>query len=233
MKRFYKDVTVEPCEGGARLLLDGRTVRTPSKAELVLPTDAFAKAVAAEWKAQGDKVDPTTMPLTRYANSAIDGVSQKRAEVIASIVGYGGTDHICYWAEGPEALIARQEALWRPVLVWAEGYLEVPIVTAAGVLAVEQDPHLGHVLHTDVDALDDFALVALHELTTLLGSVLLGLAITRGGTDAETAWVAAHVDETFQAEQWGEDAEAAVRIAHRRAAFDDAVRALQLLGVTP
>ena len=229
MKRFYKEADLEVSGNDARLLLDGRVVKSPAKAEMVLPAGGFANVVMGEWAAQAEEIDPATMPFTRLANSVIDGVSQRRGEVIASITGYSATDLLCHWADAPEALVARQDAAWSPVLTWAEGYLGVPIARAAGVLALTQDERLAPAIETDIAAFDDFTLAAFHEMTTLLGSVFLSLSVARSKTDADAAWAAAHVDETFQAEQWGEDAEAAERLKVRRQSFDDATRAFELL----
>jgi len=231
MKRFYKDVTLDRGEGGLQLLLDGRPVKTPAKNVLVLPEGDFANAIAEEWRAQGDEIAPATMPLTRLANSVIDGVADRRDEVIASIAAYGQTDLICYWAEAPQDLVVLQSEYWQPVLDWAEGHLGYAFVTGQGVLALAQDEAALAALADNIAQFEDFALAAFYEMTSLTGSVLLALATVRGQMHPDAAWKAAHVDEAFQIEQWGEDVEAAARHAIRKAAFDDAARAMQLLGV--
>ncbi len=229
MKRFYNQVTLDERDGKARVLIDGRPLKTPAKNDLVLPPGAFADAVAGEWKAQGDEIDPGSMPLTRLANSAIDGVSARAPEVRAHICAYGETDLICHWAEAPQELVKRQAEAWQPVLDWVEGHLGAAFLPVQGIVPEKQDAHALGTLADEIATFDDFALAALHEVTTLTGSVLLALAVTRGAIEPDAAWSAAHVDEAFQAEQWGEDEEAKRRQAARRAAYDDAVRALQLL----
>jgi len=231
MKRFYKDVTLEQAEGGMKLLLDGRPVKSPAKDVLVLPEGDFAKAVAQEWRAQGDEIFPAAMPLTRLSNSVIDGVAARRDEVIASIAAYGQTDLICYWAESPPDLVTLQAEHWQPVLNWAEEYLGHGFVTGRGVLSLTQGEAALAALADQIAQFEDFALAALYEMTSLTGSVLLALATVRGQFHPDAAWRAAHVDEAFQIKQWGEDDEAAARHAIRKAAFGDAVRAIQLLGV--
>jgi len=231
MKRFYKDVTLEQAEGGMQLMLDGRAVKTPAKKVLVLPQGEFAKAVAQEWHGQGDEIVPATMPLTRLSNSVIDGVAARRDEVIASIAAYGQTDLICYWAETPPDLVALQAEHWQPVLNWAKEYLGHGFVTGRGVLSLTQDEAALAALADHVAQFENFALAAFFEMTSLTGSVLLALATVRGQLHPDAAWDAAHVDEAFQIKQWGEDDEAATRHAIRKAAFDDAVRAMGLLGV--
>jgi chaperone required for assembly of F1-ATPase len=230
VKRFYKEVTLEPAEGGTRLLLDGRPVKTPAKHVLEVPAGAFAEAVAEEWASQGEDIDPATMPLTRLANTVIDGVAARAEEVRASLCGYGETDLICHWAEAPQSLVERQAAAWQPVLDWfaARGAAFQPV---QGIVAQGQDNSALDKLASEIAALDLFALAALHEMTSLTGSVLLALAAVRGGIEVDAVWEAAHIDERFQIEQWGEDAEARARYESRRAAYDDAVRALRLLGV--
>lgn len=231
MKRFYKDVTLEADEDGTRLLLDGRPVKTPGKKVLLLPDGAFAEAVADEWRAQQEEIDPRTMPLTRLANTVIEGVVTNAEEVRASLCAYGETDHLCHWAEAPEKLVARQAEQWQPVLDWWARDRYARFKTIQGVTAIQQDEAALARLREEITAFDPFALAALHEMTSLTGSVLLAVATARGGVDPDAAWDAAHVDEAFQIEEWGEDEEARARHETRRGAFLDAVRALRLLGI--
>ncbi len=233
MKRFYETVSLEPQDDLVRLLLDGRSVKTPAKAEVKVPPGDFAEALAAEWGAQAEEIDPASMPLTRLANTVIDGVSTRRAEVAADVVGYGHSDLVCYWADAPAALVEAQERHWRPVLAWASTHLGANFKTTVGITAISQEPAAIAALAADIAALDDYALAALHEMTSLSGSVLISLAVLRGGLSAEAAWQAAHLDETYQAEQWGVDDEAKARLDGREASYLAAVRALGLLGTMP
>jgi chaperone required for assembly of F1-ATPase len=228
-KRFYKDVSVEPDGAGFRVLLDGRPVRTPRKHVLMAPTHALAEAVAEEWRAQGDLIDPGSMPLTRHVNTVLDGIAGREGEVRADIVKYAGTDLLCYRAESPEALVKRQAKLWDPVLAWARADLGAAFVCAHGVVAVSQSEAALARIGDAVAGLDAFRLSALHTMTTLTGSALLALAVQRGRLSAAEAWAAAHVDEDWQIAQWGEDAEAAARRKRRWEEMSVAERLLQLL----
>lgn len=230
-KRFYKDAragALGDAEGGYGVLLDGRPVRTPAKSLLRLATSSLAAAVAAEWDAQTDTIDPSRMPLTRIANSAIDGVAPRRAEVEDDIVRFSGHDLICYRADAPAQLAARQCTAWDPVTVWAKKIFGVAPRVAAGITSVAQPPELADAVRRYLQTQPLFALAALHVLTTLSGSALLALALAEQALDAEAAWAAAHVDEDFQAEQWGRDGEAESRRALRHAEFEAAHRLLRL-----
>ena len=231
-KRFYKDVAVKDEGGEAVLLLDGKPVRTPGKAPLALPTRAAAEALAEEWRAQGDRIDPETMPLTRLANSAIDGVRGREQAVAADIVRHAGSDLLSYRPEGPQSLVAAQAKHWDPVLAWAERALDAPLRLVAGIVHVEQPAPSLDAIARRLEAFDTFGLAALHVMTQLTGSALLPLAVALGQLTPEEAWAAAHVDEDFQIAQWGEDAEAAGRRAHRKRDFDAAVRMLALLNTS-
>jgi chaperone required for assembly of F1-ATPase len=227
-KRFYKDVSVKDEGGETALLLDGKPVRTPGKAPLALPTRAAAEAVAEEWRAQGDRIDPETMPLTRLANSAVDGVRGRERAVAADIVRHAGADLLSYRAEGPEGLVAAQAKHWDPVLVWAERELDAPLRQVTGVVHVEQPASSLAQIERRLATFGTFELAALHVMTQLTGSALLPLAVVFGQLTPEAAWTAAHVDEDFEIAQWGEDAEAAARRAHRKGDFDEAAQMLKL-----
>ena len=228
IKRFYQTAAVGEVEGGYALLLDGRGARTPAKNKLVAPTRAIAEAMAAEWAGQGPIVDPTSMPLTQLANSAIDGVANTLAETRADIVSYAGADLLCYRAEAPEALVAMQAEAFDPVLAWAEEALGARFILSAGVVHVAQPENTLAAVRVAVDAYQSpFAVAALHGLTSLSGSVLLALAVARGALSAEEAWRAAHVDEDFQIRQWGEDDEAMARGAARWREFEAAARVVR------
>jgi chaperone required for assembly of F1-ATPase len=229
-KRFYASVSVD-AKGPAdhRIRLDGRPVRTPAKAELAAPTPALAQAIADEWLAQGTHIDPLSMPLTKLANSAIDGVARRQAEVRADIAKYAGSDLLCYRADGPEGLQRRQSEAWDPILKWAEQDLGARLAVGAGLMPVAQTDAAKAAVARGLEEYDGFALAALHVITTLLGSVVLALAHARGHLSTEEAWAAAHVDEDWQISKWGEDAEAKARRARRWADLQAASRMLELV----
>jgi chaperone required for assembly of F1-ATPase len=229
-KRFWKAVTVEPAEGGFGIRLDGRAVKTPSKAPLVVPTEAMAREIAAEWQAQDGVVKPETMPWTRAANSAIDKVTPQFDEVAGMLAAYGASDLLCYRAAHPPALAESQAAAWDPVLAWAAGWLPEPMVVTAGVMHVAQPPGSLACLEARVRGLTPFQLTGLHDLVALPGSLLLALAVVDGMISAQEAWTRARVDEAWQIEEWGADEEAAEAEAARRAAFLLAARFYALSG---
>jgi chaperone required for assembly of F1-ATPase len=227
-KRFYRTVAAEDTGRGAALTLDGKTVRTPGKAPLVLPSRALAEAVAEEWRAQGERIDPSTMPLTRLANSAIDGVAGREQAVVDDILAFAGSDLLCYRAEGPRGLAEAQGRHWDPVLAWAREALGAPLVLSQGVTHVAQPEASLRRLKEKLAERDAFSLAALHVMTALTGSALLALGVALWPLTPEAAWQAAHVDEDFQISQWGEDAEAAARRQNRWRDFEAAARLLKL-----
>jgi len=233
LKRFYERVDVADRDGGFALLLDGKPVRTPGKRQLLLPSRALAEALAEEWRAQKERVDPATMPLTKLANSAIDGVPGREDDVIGGILNYAGSDLLCYRAEGPRGLVEAQRVQWDPVLAWAKSALGAPLVLAEGIVHAAQPRASLDRLREALKAYGPFGLAALHVMTGLTDSALLALAVALGRMTPEEAWKAAHVDEDWQIAQWGEDAEAASRRAARRRDFDAAARALALLNAPP
>lgn len=228
-KRFYKTVSIGPDSGGFRPLLDGKPVRTPAKNDLLLPSHALAEEIAAEWEAQRVHIDPARMPLTKLANSAIDGVIGREAEVRADIVKYAGSDLIYYRAEGPAELVRSQMHAWDPILAWARETLGASFVVARGIMPVVQKSDAIASVERALGGNDVFRLAALHVMTTLMGSVLLALAHAQGALSAEQAWAAAHVDEDWQITQWGEDAEAKARRDRRWLEMQTASRFLGLL----
>lgn len=228
-KRFWKEAGVEKAKGGFAVTLDGRPVRTPAKALLVVPTRALAAAIAEEWNAQEDELRPETMPLTRTANSAIDKVSAQHGEVADLIAAYGETDLLCYRAEAPEALVHRQAAAWDPMLVWAETALGAHLAPVTGVIPAPQDTASLASLAERVRAFDAFRLAAFHDLVALSGSLVLGFAAAEALRPAEEIWEMSCLDELWQAEQWGEDEEAAAHSALKKKAFLDAARFFSLL----
>ncbi len=232
-KRFWTAATVVNCDGGHTVHLDKRPVRTPAKAPLVVPTRALAQAIADEWLAQEGAVRPATMPFTRMANSAIDKVTPLHAAVVAEVAGYGATDLLCYRAVGPLALVARQAADWDHLLDWAADALQAPLVVTVGVIPVEQPAASVARLTAGVAAMSPFALVALHDLTAISGSLVLGLAVAAGRLTALQAFDLSRIDEVWQAEEWGEDDEAAEIQMLKRQAMAEAGRFLALSGQAP
>lgn len=217
-KRFWKAAAVVPCEGGFSVDLDGRPVKTPAKMPLVVPSLALAEVIAGEWNAQEGIVRPETMPATRTANSAIDKVAPQMAAVVDEVAGFGGSDLLCYRAEGPDELVARQAAGWDEMLDWVRSALSAPLVVTTGVMHVEQPAESLGRLRDEVAAQSPFQLAALHDLVAVTGSLVLGLAVARGRLSAEAAFDLSRIDERWQIEQWGEDEEAAQAEALKRQA---------------
>jgi len=230
MKRVYKSVETRAVEGGWGVALDGRPLRTPAKRDLRVPSERLAAAIAAEWDAQNPEISPETMPLTRLAATAIDRTAEKRAEIVAEIAAYAGTDLVCYRADHPPALAARQEATWQPLLDWAAGRYDAGLAVTAGVLPLAQSPTSLKAYAAAVAALDDFRLTALQSATAACGSLVIALALHEGRIDSEAAFAASQLDETFQIEAWGEDAEATQRRALLAADITAAAQFLELLG---
>lgn len=228
LKRFWTKTEVTEADGGFTVTLDGRRIKTPAKADLVVPTRAFAQAIADEWAAQEEKVDPLTMPATRAANAAIDKVAHQRAEVIDLLADYGRTDLLCYRAEAPERLVARQAEIWDPLLAWAASELGAPLNVGTGVMFVPQPEASLAALRAPLDSANDFELAALHDLVSLSGSLVIGIKAMHA-KEALDLWAASRVDETFQAEDWGEDEEAMEAAAVKQTAFEDAFRFYHLL----
>ena len=219
-KRFYRSATAEERDGAFALLLDGRPARTPARRPLAVPTRALGEALATEWQAQGAEIDPSSMPLTRLVNSAIDGVADRREAVIDDLIRYAGSDLLCYRAGEPERLVAEQGAAWDPVLAWTREALGARFRLGEGVMYVEQPSEAVAAVRRRLEQVPSpFALAALHAMTTLTGSVLLALAHADGAIDAGAAWEAAHVDERHQERLWGEDEEAGERRARREMEF--------------
>jgi len=227
-KRFWKEVRVEPSGTGWAVQLDTRALRTPAKAALILPNRALADAVAQEWRAQGDVVDPLSMPFTRSANAAIDKVAPGRQAVADMLAAYGETDLLCYRADSPQALRARQSQAWDPLLDWAESSLQARLKTGTGVMFVAQDAQALSNLRRPVDALDPFTLTGFHDLVCLSGSLIIGLAALSSDHQIADLWERARIDEQWQQEQWGEDEEATTLEENRLAAFHHAARFCEL-----
>ncbi|MCU6454022.1 ATPase [Sphingomonas sp. A2-49] len=226
MKRFWTDVAID---ADRVVTLDGRPVRTPGRVPLALPTDALAEAVAAEWRAVGETIDPRAMPVTGLANAAIDRIAPDPRAFAAGLAAYGGSDLLCYRALSPDDLVARQRAAWDPWLDWARARYDVHLETTAGIVHRAQPPATLARLAEAVGALDAFRLAALSPVVTITGSLVLALALVEHAGDPDTLWAAAHVDEDWQAELWGEDALATAARANKRAEYDAAVRVLAAL----
>ena len=217
LKRFWKAVDVAEGQGGWAVTLDGRTPKTPAGAPLVLPTAAAARLAAEEWAAQGEFLDPTTMPATRLAATAIDRIGEAREAVADEIAAFAGSDLLCYLAEHPTALAVEQAREWTPWRDWAAAECGVALEPVEGIIHRAQDPAAIARVRELALALDDFGLAGLAMATPLLGSAVLGLALHRGALSGEAAFELSRLDEAFQERQWGVDAEAAERTAARRA----------------
>ncbi len=229
-KRFYKEVSVrEEPDGSFAVLLDGRPVRTPAKLVLAVPTRALAEGIAGEWAAQTENIDPSTMPLSKLAITAIDAVAQHAREVADDIVRYAGSDLLCYRAEAPQGLVELQARAWDPIMHWLEEQTGARFLFAEGIMPVTQSPEALEGVGRLVAPFDSFSLAALHVMTTLTGSAALALATALGRISADAAWAAAHVDEDWQIARWGVDVEAADRRERRRVEMSAASRFLDLL----
>ncbi|MEM9524712.1 MAG: ATP12 family protein, partial [Pseudomonadota bacterium] len=198
-KRFWKAVTVGSDGDGFVVRLDDRSIKTPLGYGLCVPTIALARTVAAEWAAQEGNVDPRSMPFTRLTNAALDKVAGQKREVADLIADYGASDLICYRAETPETLVERQAAAWDPMLNFAQGALDAPLTVTAGIVPVEQPADSLARLRAIVHAFDLFALTALHDLVTVSGSLVIGLAATRDFLPVEALWTMSRIDEDWQA----------------------------------
>lgn len=211
MKRFYKDVSVAEEDGKFAILLDGKTVKTPGRAALAVPTRVLAEEIAEEWRGQGAEIVPDKMPLTRSANTAIDRVPAARSDVIADLLKFASADLLCYRAEAPAALAARQAKEWDPWLDWLGRSHGARLAATSGIVAIAQPPESLARIARVLERQDMFALTGLHAATTILGSLVLGLALLDEHLTARGAFALSTLDERYQAEQWGMDAEAIAR----------------------
>lgn len=226
-KRFYQIAEAAAEEGGFALRLDGKRAMTPGRQPLVVSEARLGEGIAAEWAAQGEFLDPTSMPLTRLANTAIDGVAPRLREVRDDILAYAGSDLLFYRAGEPEGLVASQRALWDPILAWAEQHFAARFLLAEGVVHVAQPAPSLAAVGRELELYDDpFRLAGLHLATTLSGSALIALALAHGAIGTDAAWAAAHADEDWNISRWGEDAEAVRRRARRLDDFRAAAVAL-------
>lgn len=213
MKRFYKTAGIDEAEGGHRVLLDGRPIRTPGRHFLLLPNAPLARAVADEWAAQGETILPDSMGLTRLANTVIDQMPEKRGDALAETLGYATADLLCYREPSPAVLAERQALRWQPWLDWAARALQAPLVTTSALEPILQPSASLDALATAADALDDWRLVGLHGATRLTGSIILGFAMLKGALNTEAAFDLAMLEELFEVERWGLEAEQAKRHA--------------------
>ncbi|MEM6637588.1 MAG: ATP12 family protein [Pseudomonadota bacterium] len=207
-RRFWQDTSVSEGPDGFHVLLDGKTLRTPAKIALVLPTHALAEAVEQEWRAQGEVIDPATMPYTRTANSAVEKVAPQHLAIVEMLAEYGDSDVTCYRAEGPASLVHRQSQVWDPLLDWAGAKYAAPLSPVTGVMHAPQARESLERLKAPLIPMNSFQLAAAHDLITLSGSLVIALATIEGVLSAPAAWDASRVDEDWQMDQWGEDAEA-------------------------
>jgi len=230
VKRFWTDVSVGQETGGWSIALDGRPVRTPARASLVVPNKALAEAIAGEWRDVEGEIDPRAMPLTGLANAAIDRVAPDRQAFAAGLARYAEADLVCYRADNPDGLVERQAESWDALLGWARRRFDVDFVTTSGVAHVEQPPATVQRLAHAVASLDAFRLAGLSPLVTIGGSLIAALAVLEKAITPDEAWQAVSLDERWQLEQWGSDAEAEAALDNRRRDFMAAARFLELVG---
>jgi chaperone required for assembly of F1-ATPase len=229
VKRTYSRVAATQTDESWQVHLDDKPVLTPARRTLAMPNRALASAIAEEWHAQSDSIVPMTMPLTRLAITGLDWVAPNREQVVGRVAGYAEFDLLCYRAERPQELVARQLAVWQPLVDWATLRYDAPFAVTSGVMPRSQPPEVLAAIHSAIESYSVLPLAALHDATTACGSVVLGLALMAGWIDSDTAWHASQLDEKFQTERWGEDAEAARRAATLRADIDTSARFFQLL----
>jgi chaperone required for assembly of F1-ATPase len=229
MKRFYRDVTVTRAADAFGVALDGKELRSPAKRALTLPTRALAEALAAEWAAQGEEIRPDTMKLMALVSTARDLVAEKPAAIADEAARYAATDLLCYRAEHPQNLVGRENLLWQPLIDWAANRFDAPLLVTAGIVPIDQPAGSLKALRLALDGLDPFTLAAIADLTSSCGSLILALALWDGRLDAAGAFEAAVLDENFQNESWGEDAEAMVRRHRLEADIQAGARFLALL----
>ena len=227
-RRFYADAGVGEAEGGFTVTLDGKPIKTPSGLTVIVPARSLAETIAAEWNAQGENIEPLTMPVTRFANSVVQGVVENVAAVSDDVAKYFGSDLLFYRAGHPEGLVAREAAHWDPILFWAAKTLGAHFMLAEGVMHVRQPPSAIAAARGALPA-DPWAIAALHVITALTGSALLALALFHGVIDPDQAWAAAHVDEDWNAEKWGVDEEMAARRAAKLVDFNAVAAVLKAL----
>ncbi len=228
MKRFYKEVATCRGKAGFSVLLDGKPIRSPARNRIVLPTAAMADVVVEEWRQQVDEIDFASMPLLRLVNITVDDVATRPQEIIDAMVAYGDTDLTCYRAEQPADLAARQHRTWQPLLDWIADRHDVILDVTAGIAPLRQSARSLAALRMAVTTEDPYQLTGTHAATKICGSVVIALAFRDREIGVDAAWDAAHLDEMYQVERWGEDQEAADRRRHMRAELDAADHILRL-----
>lgn len=205
MKRFYKLVSVAHSAAGHAILLDGKPVKTPGKLPLLAPNAAIADALMAEWAAQGETIDPETMPITQIVTTAIDRAIPQRAHITREVLGYLDTDLLCYRADDPPEVAAAQAACWDAALLWFAGRFGVPLATTTGLAALKQ-PQAAHAAAAEaVDAMDDYRFAAFQMVVSITGSLVLALGFAEGAFEADTLYKAMHVEEDYKAALYNED----------------------------
>lgn len=229
MKRFWKQAAAVRSGEGWGVELDGRPVKTPARAPLAVPTEALAEAIAKEWSAVGETLDPRALPLTGLANAAIDRVAVGKEAFTANLANYAQGDLSCYRADSPRELVVRQEERWDDLLGWARRRFDVDFVTTSGILHVDQPAATVERLSHELAVLDAYRLAGLSPLVTIGGSLLAALAVLEEAITPETAWETVTVDDRWQLDQWGSDAEAETALENRRRDFLAAARFLDLL----
>ena len=228
MKKFYKSVSTGDDPNGTTVLLDGRPVRSPGKALLVLPTEALAEAVAAEWEAQGEEIVPDSMPMMSLAATTLDRVLPQRNYLVEEIAKFGGSDLLCYPADEPPELVMQQQESWGPHLDWFKSALEIDLQVTVGVMPVRQPEESLQRIREEVDRVPDWELSSLHTLTSVYGSLILALSVQKDRLDAMEAFDLSQLDETYQAERWGHDREAEIRSRRLRSDTEQAAKFLAL-----
>lgn len=229
MKRFYETAATAKMDGGYHITLDGKPIRTPGGETVLVRNKALAEAMAVEWENQQTHIEFSSMGINQLVNSAIDRGADDRIKLADALLAYGATDLLCYRADGPAALAACQVEAWDPLLDWAEARYGVRLRVTSGIVAIEQDSAVLAALQARIAAADPFQLCALRAAVGICGSLIVGLAVAEGHLDIDSAWQVVNVDEDWQREKWGEDAQAAANRAGAFTAFTQAGHMLQVL----
>lgn len=232
-KRFWTDVSVVEDGAGFSIRLDARAVKTPAKVPMIVPSRAMAQAIADEWALVDGQIDPTAMPFTRSANAAIDKVATQFVEVADMLAAYGGSDLLCYRADSPQGLVTRQTEGWDPLLDWAHETYGARLVTTAGVMPVTQAETALSALKKPLYDATEFEMAALHDLIAMSGSLVLAFGVTQRRLTPAQAWDLSRIDEVWQAEQWGEDEDAAQTAEIKRLAFNHAADFYFMANIAP
>lgn len=229
MRRFYKDVSSDAAESGYGVQLDGKPIKTPAGQPLIVASAPLAAALAEEWAAQSETVTPSSMPLMQLVSTALDRMKQTRGQVTGFLLGFGGSDVLCYRADSPSDLAELQAKRWQPWLDWVAQEIEAPLAVTVGIVPLEQEAESLARLQRRIEAYDDWVVTALQSLAPCLGSLVLALAVVEGKLTAGEAFELSRLDETFQADRWGIDSEAKARSDGLRQEVLAAARMLDLL----